>query len=246
MSSWLSQLSAGVRALFAAPTIETPRPVAGFADYGRAMALRALRSYLAEVTFYRAGGEGKAPVAFRVNKKDILLEWPDAEVDLALPSLVVVPGRGEHSNPSLTPWIREDTKDLYGAGTVVRALGTEYRETFTLEVWGAGRAERRAFQAAFDTGPVFNPHDDRAGLCLKVPGYYGETATFSAVSSTIIDTEDSVRNRRKANIEIELRFSEVHLVRYVRLRPRVTVETRDPGVAFDDDEEVEVEIVQGV
>jgi hypothetical protein len=58
--------------------------------------------------------------------------------------------------------------------------------------------------------------------------YFDQTVCFTLFRSMSPDGSDSARNRRKAQIEIEMRFNIVSLVNYGTLEPHVDVQPTDP------------------
>lgn len=212
------------------PMRETPRVET--AD-GRTQALRALKAYVEELTFYRSGGDGKAPIPFtlkpqRVGNNDVkprfFIEEADAAEDLVLPCAVVAaPQPAEHLAGSLGKWPIESSRDKFGKGTVLWNLGTEYKEILTIDIVAASRAERRAMIRGFRR--ALSPLEARPSLKLVVPGYFDQVATFTLMNTQIVDT-DVFLGRRRAILSVDLRFTEVELENYVALRPRIEVETK--------------------
>lgn len=195
---------------------------------GRTYALRVLRAYFEELTFWRSGGVGKPPVSFTLKpqavgsgdvKPRVFIEEAGTQEDLVLPCCVIsAPTPGDHVVCALQPYVMDDTRDVYGRGTVLQNLGTDYRETLQLELLAGERAERRALIRGLRR--ALQPHEDRASLRLRMTGYYDRVASFTLLNSQIVETEVSL-GRRKAVLSVELRFTEVELVNAVTFRPQI-------------------------
>lgn len=200
-------------------------------DYipGREEVLKTLGSYLKAIQFLRDGGDGKPPTAFSV--KDFFTEQPDNETDLVFPSIAVVASRGEYLQQNLTPYEVEESRDVFGRYTILRATGQERREVITLDCWAASRPERRAMLGALPV--AFNPRDGAGGLRLVVPSYYGTTASFSIVADNLRE-DTAVENRRTGVVEVEVVYPIVHLIKYVNVRPTIGVDVQSPGSTFVD------------
>jgi len=216
-------LSATMKSLLIGSMVEEPLLMAY--PQARHESVTRLFDYIAQLTFFRGGGVGQPPIPFQINRRAMYTEWPDAEVELELPCIALIPGRGAYEPTALTPWVDERTRDVFGNGTVVQALGTDYSELFQLEIWAATRGERRALVRGLDM--AMSPSEDSFGLKLKVPNLYDEIVYFTPMSSTIVDDQDSARNRRKARIEVQLRVPLARLITYTELDARVIVTTLD-------------------
>ena len=227
---FLSSVSDAILAMFAGTPAGDPRLWPAESVEGRDQALRALGQYLLAVQFYRSGGVGKPAIPFHLSA--FYTEQPDPEVEIKLPAISMVAGRGEFLPGNLTPEILDCTKDVYGPGTVVRWTGNEYREVVSLEVWATQKAERRAIIKGL--GAVTSPLDGVYGLRFKLPNYYGATCRFTPLSRTNIE-EMAIENRRRAMLEVELLVNELHLINYVTMQPVIiTVDVKAPGDAFED------------
>jgi len=202
---------------------------------GRKRVLDAFGAYIESLTFYRSGGEGKPVVPFHVT---FYPEQPENETELKLPSIGVVPARGEMIPAGFAPTLLEETRDRYGKGTVVRRLATEWTERLQFEIWAGSKAERAAVITGLEAGLA--PLEGVFGLRLRVPRYFHQTVIFTPLAVTI-DESQAEKNRRKALIEVEMRYELVHLVRYTTLRPQVVVDVADHDEPFDDGS-IEVEL----
>jgi hypothetical protein len=207
------------------PPQQNPDP--GAVD-GRTSALRILKAYLCELTFRRAGevskvtGKRGEPVEFRLDPRDVHIEWPDHEDDLHFPAVVMLAtGEAQYASIGLTPKAEEETRDVYAPGTVLYWM-SENTETFVLEVWANTKAERRALKAGLEVALV--PVEQMYGLRFRVPEYFNEMVCFTLLSSRIVDDEMAVQGRRKLQLSIEMRFNQVALVNYVEMRPVVCTE----------------------
>lgn len=209
---------------------------------GRTAALRILRSYVAELTFWSAP-RGKKPEAFRIQPKDVgsgdvkesfFIEGADKVDDLVMPSIVALPtNRVARVVHSFGTNVMESTRDVYGKGTVLVDLGTSYTEVVPLELWATNSAERRALLAGMRV--ALSPTENRPSLKLRMPDYFDRVATFTLLGE-IRDDSDAALDRRKAQIDVDVRFQEVGLVNYVGFRPQLVVDVTDDPTATVDEE----------
>jgi hypothetical protein len=207
------------------PSADPPSPVVD----GRTAALRILKEYISELTFLRDGGQGPG-VSFKVKDTAIFIDsYPDAVTEGQLPSIAFVPGRAEYVALGLGNFIEEASQDVYGAGTVVQ-WQAEYTENMTLEIWAGSRAERRAILVGLES--ALSPTETMYGIRFSMPDYFNQLVCFSLGARTNIDDAEASKNRRKARMEIEMRFNVIALVNYSAMIPRAVVETQDPGFPF--------------
>lgn len=183
---------------------------------GRTAALRVFRSYLAALLFLRPGpvdarGARGEPIPFRVPKERIHIGWPDYEVDLEanFPSIVFLHQPGEDASLGLANYIDEKTQDKYGRGTVVQWM-SEYQEDVIMEIWANKAAELRGLLAGIETAS--SPTELMAGLRFRIPDYYDQIVSFSSGTRQEFDEEDSARNRRRARLTFDMRFTKVALI----------------------------------
>ena len=202
-------------------TVATYAPNTVTPPSARSVALKQLFDYIAELTFYRADRNGRS-IAFQIHRHAMYEEWPDNEVELELPCLAIVPGKGEYIATGFGPWEDLSTFNTYGEGTVVQALGTDFSELMMLEVWGASKGERRAVLTGMEA--AFSPIEDQFGLKLKLPNYYDEIAYFTPNSSSIVDDANSARNRRVGRMEVLFRIPLLRLITAVKMDNRVVVQ----------------------
>lgn len=192
----------------------------------RTAALARLKLYVSLLRFRRAGDKGGAPVEFRVRPEDVLTEWPDNNHQLNLPSVCFLPAPGELQAPGLGPPRElEETLDEFGEGTVL-VYESDHVESFTVEVWGASRAERRALVAGLKVALV---GETSQALAMVLPDYFGQVATFLLAGAQNFDDPDVVRNRRRAGLTLQLTVPEVRLVRYPTLQPSAAVLVLEPA-----------------
>ncbi len=190
---------------------------------GRTAALRVLREYITDLTFYRAGDKsGGPPVAFQVKPENFHIEWPDNVVDMVTPSIVVVQGaNADYAVVGLDSYVEEDTVDAYAPGTVLQ-WQSEYTETFNLEIWASSKAERRAIIAGLEVALV--PTEQMYGVRFRMPEYFDELVCFTLQRRRLMDTDSSARNRRIAQLEIEMRHNVVALVNYAPMMVQSVVQ----------------------
>lgn len=208
---------------------------------GRTAALRLLRRYISELTFYRTGplvSEATAstdrvygaPIAFRIKEENIFIEAADKEVELSLPTIAIDPGKGIYNPIGLTAWNDPDTQDVYGKGTIVTWM-SEYQETLTIEISASNRAERRALVLGLEQ--ALNPTEQMSALRFKMDAYYGQLCAFS-LNAREFDDSEAMDGRRKARLEVDLTFTQCALVNYTEMNPMLgIIVTEDPSVVVE-------------
>lgn len=187
---------------------------------GRTAALHVLRDYVCSLTFWRYAGPTKPPTPFQIQSKNFHVEWPDHVADLVFPSIAIVHSRADYDVIGLVSYVEEETQDVYAPNTVLQ-WQAEYVETINLEIWCAKKSERRALLAGLET--AFSPTEQASGLRFKMPEYFGELCVFTIMRREIMDEPDAARNRRRAQIEVEMRFNIVALVNVVDAKPVIKV-----------------------
>jgi hypothetical protein len=200
---------------------------------GRTAALHVLRDYVCALTFFRSGGQGKPAIPFSIDPGNFYIEWPDSSEDMTFPSIAIVHSRADYDVIGLTSYIEEDTRDVFAPGTVLQ-WQSEYTETINLELWVAKQSERRGLLGALET--AFTPTEQMSGLRFAMPEYYGELVCFTLNRREVMDEPDSARNRRRAQLEMEMRFNIVALVNYVPLTPTIQTKVdydQDTGLPID-------------
>jgi hypothetical protein len=200
------------------PTSDIPFP----AIDGRTAALHVLRDYITNLTFWRYAGPSTPPKPFQIDPRNVHIEWPDHETDLVFPSIAVVHSRADYDVIGLVSYIEEETQDLYAPNTVLQ-WQAEYVETINLEIWVSKKSERRALLAGLET--AFSPTEQASGLRFKMPEYYNELVVFTLMRREVMDEPDAARNRRRAQLEMEMRFNIVRLVNVVDAQPVIKVNT---------------------
>jgi hypothetical protein len=189
---------------------------------GRTAALRLLREYVTELTFYRANQTGLPPIPFQIKPENFHIEWPDTEHELKMPSAVVMQSRGIYDVIGLVGYIQEETRDVFAPGTVVQ-WQAEYVETVNLEIRASTRAERRAIVAGLEI--AISPTEQMSGIRFIMPAYFNQLVCFTLNKRENMDTSDAARYRRAVQLEIEMRFNIVALVNYAPLQPIVKTNT---------------------
>ncbi len=192
---------------------------------GRTVAMETLREYVTNLTFYRAMGKdpnGKPlpPVPFRIQPNHFYIEWPDSTEDMVMPCIATIHSRADYDVIGLVSYVEENTRDVYAKGTVIQ-WQAEYVETINLEIWTSKMSERRAILAGMEV--AFSPTEQMSGVRFMMPDYYNELVCFTTMRREIMDEPDSARNRRKAQLELEMRFNIVTLVNYNTFAPVATV-----------------------
>lgn len=200
-----------------------PKPNPPFPSVdGRTVALNTLALYIAGLTFYLPGAVGGPPTPFQIPLKNIYVEWPDYTEEMAWPAIAVVHSRADYNVIGLVAYLEEDSRDVFAPGTVVQ-WQAEYTETINLEIWTAKKAERRSIVAGIET--AITPTEQMSGVRFIMPDYYNELVCFTLNRREVMDEPDSARNRRRAQLEIEMRFNIVALVNYLPINANVLVQT---------------------
>jgi hypothetical protein len=206
---------------------------------GRTHALRVLRKYIEQIVFRipdppTQDEPRKKPREFQFEESRILLEWPDNPENLLFPRIEFNPGEGQYLPFGLTPAVFEETRDVIKPGTVL-TCANEYVENLQLQVHATRRQHRRAFVAGLEA-MLSAPLEEVSGLRFKMPEYYGETVSFQLLGRSNRDDEDSAKNRRRADLTLEMRFNIVRLVNTVELVPsgaQTELTTTDPNAEGD-------------
>jgi hypothetical protein len=189
---------------------------------GRTAALHILREYVCDLTFYRYMGKGSPPKPFGIKPENFYIEWPDSTVDKVSPSITIVHSRADYDVIGLVSYIEEQTLNVYSPGTVVQ-WQDEYVETINLEIETSKVSERRSLLGGLET--AFSPVEQMAGVRFKMPEYFNQLVCFTLMRREVMDDADSAKNRRKAQLEILMRFNIVKLVNVKGLGVNATVNT---------------------
>lgn len=204
-----------------------PPPIAVPTEDGRTVALRQLRTYVANLTFFRPGNTGARPIPVRIPEDHFHIEWPERIEDMIMPCIAVVESNGPYLSIGLGPsYIDPRSEDVYAPGTVVQ-WQAEYREKINLEIWTEEKSQRRAILAGLET--AFSPAEQISGVRFLMPGFFGQLVTFDLNARRIIDDKDSAIRRRRAQVEMGMRLTTVRLVNKVTLRPVTSAVVGFPG-----------------
>lgn len=206
---------------------------------GRTAALRILRKYVTNLTFYRTMAKGQLPQPFSIPEKRFHIEWPDQEQVTVEPTIAIIPApEANYDVIGLVSYVEEDTRDVYAQGTMLQWM-SEYRESIQLEVWTRYKSERRAILSGIET--AMSPTEQMSGLRFRMPEYFNELVCFTLMKRRLIDDGESAKYRRKAQLEIEMRFNIVALVNY---SPFNSVVKADLDVDEDTELPVTVEVTK--
>lgn len=206
-----------------------PRPLLD--KDAREHSLERLREFISLLVFRRTMAKNEAPKGFQIPKERIHVYQPDDPYDIELPAIAFVPGRGFHEEWGLgPPRPIEDTADVFAPGTVL-VQQSDYVEIFTIEVLSAKHATRRAIVAGLKQ--ALRATDTSLSTDLSLPSYFDQIARFWLDESTYIDEPESVKNRRRAQMFVELRVAEVFLVDYVTMTSIVDLGGSDASEVFD-------------
>jgi hypothetical protein len=198
---------------------------------GRTAALKVLKLYLSELTFYRAGDVGGPPVPFQVPSANIKIEPSEDADDAQLPAVTFVPAEGTSDALGLGNFIEEESRDVYWPGTVVQWM-SEYRETFTIEVVAPTIAMRRGLVAGIVA--ALTPTECMFGIRFKMPSYYNQLVAFQVQKRSLSrDYGSNTKRRFIAEIQVMMVLTEVALVNYVETNMGALVDVKAPGDAFN-------------
>lgn len=198
----------------------------------REFALRALRQFVCALTFRQTAAAGNPAKGFRVTRERFHIYQPDDVVELEAPGIGVLPGAYEHDYYGLgAPELIESTADRYGKGLVVARL-SDYVETVTLDCVATQHAIRRSLIEGLKVAMRLG--GTSGALRLRLPDYYDAIATFSLPGGPgYLDDVETAKNRRRAQMAVELRVPELVLVPYTTLTPSIDLGGDTASNVFD-------------
>lgn len=193
---------------------------------GRTAALRVLREYLTELTYYlpMVKSEDAGPLApdkkaFRLLESNFFLSQADWNQEQKYPSAVVISiGEIEAQGIGFVPVLEEETRDKFGPNTAIERHHAHV-EKLAVEVWASTEPELRSLIAGMET--AFNPSEGRAGLLLAMPQYFNQKVRFLMTGRERSSDNDSLRGRRHEQLKLSMDFHVVSLVNVAPLQPRV-------------------------
>lgn len=196
---------------------------------GRTAGLRILARYISELTFFRENKPGEDAIPFKIALDNIHIEWPDDAdiVNAKLPIIALISGGDiDYQFVGMGNWVDESTRDVHGRNTVLQ-VQNENVEPIFIEVLCATKQQRAALREGLVN--ALSPTEFMAGIRFKMPDFYNQTATFSLQRGTVVEGEDSVRNRRALRLVVEFSYLDVVLVNCEPLTPQITtfVDTTD-------------------
>lgn len=210
------------------------RPLTQTSVDGRTAALWVLAKYLSEVVVTRTGEPGKPPVRFRIPAERFVIEKANPEHPLPTPSVAFVQDSDYNAEATgLNSYVLEDTRDKFGAGTVLQRVG-EQTENLLVEVWCASRAQRRAIHEAYRA--ALSPTEFMSGVRFRMPDYYDQPVRFTHVTGKVDDSRVG-EGRYLLNLRVEMCFVVVVLTRYCEMIP-----VGEGDVLEGDDEAFEAEL----
>jgi len=200
-----------------------PVPAATQQVDGRTVALRILRDYVCALVFYLPMEEGCPPKPFQLLPENFHLEWQRGLADnMKFPSCVIEGSRAEYDSIGLVSYIEESTRDVYAPNTVLQ-WQAEYIETINLELWASEEPALRSMLAGIET--AISPTEQMSGLRFRMPDYFDELVCFTLNRRENYGESDASKGRRRAQVELEMRFNIVALIDTVQLQVQVSVET---------------------
>ncbi len=205
-------------------------PTTGTGFDAREHALRGLKRFMGALAFERKMAPNEAPKRFRIPAAEIHVYQPDDVKDVGFPFAIGIrPSKGEHVQVDLGPAdVIDDTADVFGPGTILIERGT-YCEQIAIEVLGSKHAHRVAMVNGLQEALTVW---ENGILILRLPDYYDQLATFSLVATEYIDDDPVFKNRRRADLYVDMEVPEVSLVRYKPFRPESVIAV-GPEVVVD-------------
>jgi len=191
------------------PPVDAP---VGVPYDARSAALRMLRWFLSELTYFRRGAVDPVTgiatsIPFQVKINNIHYEAPESEDSQDIPSIAFIPGDAEFQNAGFGPAVLEDSYNEFGTGTVL-VKQYEYNEKFKIEVTGQSKAERRGLIVGIDSAMATT--EGAYGIRFKIPDYYNVPCSFTLDGRTVDDAEGS-KKRWVVRYRCELRVTAVSL-----------------------------------
>lgn len=214
------------------PLILHPNPVPRVAELPtidpRNAAALVLRDYLASLEFRRWGGDAPDTL-FKL--RHVHEEWPEPSVELDYPvASIVDSGNTPMDAHALVPTCLEETRDVFGEGTVLWKLA-EASIMFQIDFFTDDAPTREAIAAALPS--AFNPDiDERAGVILRGScHYYDRSIRATLEGFRRMDYEGSIYPReRRLMTQVRCDLDVVSLRCYTVFSPRVNVVAVGPEV----------------
>lgn len=196
----------------------------------REHALRALKRFIGCLAFERKMARGEPSKRFQIPMDQIHVYQPDDVKDVQFPFAIGIrPSKGNHINVDLgPPDVVDGSEDVFGPGTVLFERST-YCEQIGIEVLGSKHAHRVAMVAGLEEAITMW---ENGIMILRLPDYYDQLVTFSLVASEYIDDDPVFKNRRRADLYVDMEVPEVSLVHYKPFRPESIIAV-GPEVVVD-------------
>lgn len=201
----------------------------------REHALRRFCEFVSLLPFMRTMDGPAQP--FQVPRAQIHINQPSAEPGapggVLLPTIAFLTSTANETTTGfLGPdQIDDDTADVYAPDSAVFWV-SDHVEDLMLEVVAATDSVRRAIVEGIKA--AMHMSDDAGCLRLNLPDYFDQDAEFLLLESTYVEDQDSVRNRKKAQLKINLYVPEVLLANAVDMKIFATVQTRVTTGTADD------------
>lgn len=205
---------------------------------GRTAALKILRLYISELTFYRPGKKDGMAIPFQIGEEAMYIDWPENEEHLfVFPRIAMISASpAQYAMIGLNSYVEEETRDRFAPGTVVQ-WQSEYTETIGLEIYASSKPELRAIISGLEV--AMTPTEQWYGLRFKVPEYYDQLVCFALANRENPAEDMAADGRRRAKLMLEMRMNMVALVNCVELQKPQIEANVDSGC---DGEDVEVEV----
>ena len=127
----------------------------------------------------------------RINYRDVLYDWPEANVSLKLPTLCITTGSPEFTQlPRFV--LNQGLMNANKQSDIVYGIG-QYEFRLQLDVWCRSKEER--YDRHEELIQAFNSQDTIGGLSLYMPNYHDILARYDLISYSHNDNEASAQTK---------------------------------------------------
>jgi len=167
---------------------------------------------------------------FRID--DVFFDWPrheddrveDAREKPKMNALILLDEDSPY-DADVNPEVLEDTRDVYGHGTVLRRLAS-FQCTLAVVMYSVHKDERRGVRKWIEENLLAEPSEDIPGRRVVISEYYNRVARYRLRSLGYRDEHDSARSNQWSTVcRIEAEIDKVVRVPYV--------EMKHPGFGLD-------------
>lgn len=127
----------------------------------------------------------------RVNYRDVLYDWPEANVSLQLPTLCITTGSPEYTQlPRFV--LEQGAMTAAKQSDVVYGIG-QYEWNLQLDIWCRSKEER--YDRQEELMQAFNSQEKIGGLSIFMPNYHNILARYDMVSYLHNDSESTAQTK---------------------------------------------------